>query len=91
MKNVDMLEDLKFIRTVLSELSISEYDYEFGPSYEIAKSRKSLANIKLNRIIRSLKTDTQHIPELTQTNKCLICDEVHSSTQCPYLRVISSI
>lgn len=51
------LEDLEFIKEVLDELSVDEHNYEFGPSYELAKSRKQLAETKIRRLIRAIKLD----------------------------------
>lgn len=48
-------EDLLFIKEVLNELSVNPEDYDFGPAYSLAKERKQLANIKLNRLIRAAK------------------------------------
>lgn len=53
--NVKLIEDLEFIKEVLEELSVNEQNYEFGHSYQIAKDRKKLAEIKLNRLIREEK------------------------------------
>jgi ribosome-binding factor A len=51
------LEDLEYIKEVLSELHVNEQDYEFVPTYTLAKDRKKLAQIKIDRLIRAIKLD----------------------------------
>lgn len=51
------VEDLTFLKEVINELSVNAEDYDFGPSYSLAKDRKKLALIKLNRMIREIKND----------------------------------
>lgn len=49
------IEDLNFIKEVLDELSIDERNYDFGPSFSLAKDRLKLAKIKIKRLIRQEK------------------------------------
>lgn len=55
------VEDLTFLKEVVNELSVNAEDYDFGPSYSLAKDRKKLALIKLNRMIREIKNDTNRL------------------------------
>jgi adenine-specific DNA methylase len=55
------VEDLTFLKEVVNELSVNAEDYDFGPSYSLAKDRQKLALIKLNRMIREIKNDTNRL------------------------------
>lgn len=53
--NSCVMADLQFIKEVLNELSVDAENFDFGPSYSLAKDRHRLAKIKINRLIREEK------------------------------------
>lgn len=47
-----LLEEYEFLKSVLLELNVDPERYDFGPAFELAKSRHKLAKVKINRLIK---------------------------------------